>query len=50
MGTEPVAPDKTDGNNPLALTAGTPLEEKPRVVTGNENPPRTHVILDDVFG
>ena len=39
-----------DGNNLLALTAATPLEEKPCVITGNEPPPRTHVISDDVLG
>ena len=35
-----------DGNNLLALTAATPLEDKPCAVTGNEPPPRTHVISD----
>ena len=39
-----------DGNNLLALTAATPLEEKLCVVTGKEPSPRTHVISDDVFG
>ena len=39
-----------DGNNLLALTAATPLEEKPCAVTGNEPPPRTHVISDDGLG
>ena len=39
-----------DGNNLLALTAATPLEEKPCTVAGNEPPPRTHVISDDAFG
>ena len=37
------------GLNLLALTAATPLEEKPCAVTGNKPPPRTHVI-PDVFG
>ena len=49
-GTEPLTPDLVDGNSLLALTAATPLEEKPCAVTGNEPPPRTHVISDDVFG
>ena len=49
-GTEPPTPNMVDGNNLLALTAATPLEEKPCVVTGNEPPRRTHVISDDVFG
>ena len=39
-----------DGNNLLALTAATSLEEKPCAVTGNEPSPRTHVILDGAFG
>ena len=39
-----------DGNNLLALTAAAPLEEKPCAVPGNEPPPRTQVISDDVFG
>ena len=50
MGTEPLTPDMIDRNNLLALTAATPLEEKPCVVTRNEPPSRTHVISDDVFG
>ena len=50
MGTEPPTPDMVDVNNLLALTAATPLEEKPCVVTGNEPPPGTYVISDDVFG
>ena len=49
-GTEPLTPDMVDGNNLLALTAATPLEEKPCVVTGKEPTPRTHVISDDAFG
>ena len=32
-GTEPLTLDLVDGNNLLALTASTPLEEKPCVVT-----------------
>ena len=47
---EPLTPDMADGNNLLALTAATPLEEKPCSVTGKEPPPRTHVIPVDVFG
>ena len=48
-GTEPLTPDMVDGNN-LALTAATPLEEKPCAVTGKEPPPRTlpqgvHVVV-----
>ena len=39
-----------DGNNLLALTATTPLEENSCAVTGKEPPPRTRVISDDVFG
>ena len=46
----PLTPDMVDGNNLFALTAATPLEENPCVATGNEPPPRTHVISDDVFG
>ena len=49
-GTEPLTPDKVDGNNLLALTAATPLEEKPCMVAGKEPPPRTRVISDDVLG
>ena len=51
-GTEPlqVTPDMVDGNNLLALTAATPLEEKLCAVTGKKPPPRTHVISDDVLG
>ena len=37
-GTESLTPDMIDGNNPLALTVATPLEEKPCVVTGKEPP------------
>ena len=44
MGTEPLTPDMIDGNNLLALTAATSLEEKPCVVTGNEPSPRTRDI------
>ena len=47
-GTEPLTPDMVDGNNLLALTAATPLEEKPCVVTRKEPPSRTHVSLDDM--
>ena len=43
-GTEPLTTDMVDVNNLLALTAATPLEEKPCVVTGKEPPPRTRVI------
>ena len=46
--TEPLTPDMVDGNNLLALTAATPLEEKPCVVTGKKPPPRTHVSSDDM--
>ena len=42
-GTEPLTPDMVNGNNLLALTAATPLEEKTCAVTGREPPPRTHV-------
>ena len=60
-GTEPFTPDMVDGKNLRALTAATPLEEKPCVVTVRnkekpcvvtvkEPPPRTHVTSDDVFG
>ena len=40
-GTEPLTHDMVDGNNLLAITAATPLEEKPCDVTGKEPPPRT---------
>ena len=46
-GTEPRT-DVVDGNNLLALTAETPLEEKSCVVTRKEPPPRTHVSSDDM--
>ena len=49
-GTDPLTPDMVDGNNVLALTAATPLEEEPCVVTGKQPPPKTHVTSDDVFG
>ena len=47
-GTEPLTPDMADGNNLLALTVATPLEDKPCVVTRKEPPPRTHVSPDDM--
>ena len=45
-----LTPDMVDGNNLLALTAATPLEEKPCAVTGKEPPQGHHVISDDGFG